>query len=78
MKRIITLLKPMARGIIKSFPLGNAIIEGVKSGKAQVNGKPAPHNWVSILMQFICIGAIIYAFITHAISLDTLLKYLGF
>lgn len=76
MKKIIPILKPVIRGAIKSLPMGNVITEVIANAKDNTGVKP--HNWVSIGIQFLCVGAIVYAFATHAISLDELLKDLGF
>ena len=83
------ILKAVFRGVVKSFPLGNVIIETVNNFKAKplINIEPReqadvikqiekPHNWVSISTQLIIIGAIVYAFATKQIDLNQLIDIL--
>lgn len=74
MKKLINIAKPFLRGVIKSFPVGNAIVEGVQNVKAGDGEKP--HNWVSIITQLTICGLIVYAFVTHTITIDQVLGYL--
>ena len=83
------ILKAVFRGVVKSFPLGNVIIETVNNFKAKplINIEPReqadvikqiekPHNWVSIATQLIIVGAIVYAFATKQIDLNQLINIL--
>lgn len=77
-------LIPALRGVVKSLPMGNAITEVVQNVQ-DANNKDAPilskdlqHNYYSIITQILCVGAIIYAFYTHAITIDQLLNLLSF
>lgn len=72
MKKILNILKPVVRGAVKSIPVGNTILEVVNKIK-----DPKKHSWVSIATQIICIIAIVYAFVSHTITLDSLLSYFG-
>ena len=76
MKKLLTFVKPVVRGAIKSLPLGNVAVEIAGNIKANKNETAKPHNWKSIVTQVIVIGAIVYAFATHLITLDQLIGYL--
>ena len=71
------LLKSAFRGGIKSLPGGNVVTEIITNIKAAKDAAK-PHNWYSIAMQVLCIGAIIYAFVSKTITIDELLGYLGY
>lgn len=75
-------LKSIGRGILKSLPGGNPIIEALKnkqgvvkeviteSGEA-VNAKISkPHDWVSIITQALTTGLIIWAIASGKLSLE--------
>lgn len=91
MKKInqfFAILKPVFRGVLKSIPIGNILVELSQNKKAKKtnehvidsNGEqiPAelPHNYVSIAIQIICVVGIIYAFYTKQIDLNHFLSIL--
>ena len=84
MKKIFQIARPFLRGVVKSFPLGNAVIEGVNNAKASTNNaekadtisNPLPHDWVSIITQATVSGLIVYAFVTKAITIDQVIGFL--
>ncbi len=78
-------LKAALRGALKSLPFGNVVDEIIQNTKANIESEileggietvKEPHNWVSITTQFIIIAAIVYAFITKQIDIETLVKFL--
>lgn len=72
---------PLTRGILKSFPIGNwayEIAENIKFSRDPKNsGAPLPHSPLSLLAQAVFLGLIIYAFVTHQVTIDDLLRYIG-
>ena len=75
------ILIPVIRGAAKSVPLvgtGLEIAQNIAASKEGAAPEDLPHDWKSILFQIISVGAIIYAFATHAITIDQLLKFLNF
>lgn len=71
--KLLNIVKAAGRGVIKSIPGGNVAIEVVNSIKGEKK-----HNYWSIITQALCVGAIVYAFATKLITLDDLLRLLGF
>jgi len=84
------ILKAVFRGVVKSFPLGNVVIETINNFKAKpiyeldvekqvekISGFDKPHNWVSIATQSVIVAAIIYAFVTKQIDLNKLIEILN-
>ena len=76
MKKLFTFVKPIVRGAIKSIPGGNIITEVIGNIKANNADQAQPHNWKSIITQLVIVGAIVYSFATHLITLDQLIGYL--
>jgi len=86
-KQFFEILKPVFRGVLKSLPMGNILVELTQNKKAK-NSEPVidsqgnqippelPHNYVSIAIQIICIVGIIYAFYTKQIDLNHFLSIL--
>lgn len=74
MKKLLTFAKPVLRGAIKSIPMGNVVTEVI--GNIKSKDKAKPHNWYSIITQIVIVGAIVYSFATHLITLDQLIGYL--
>ena len=77
MKKILPVLKPIIRGVVKTIPFGNTAVEIADNIKAEKDA-PKPHNWYSIAMQILGIGAIVYAFATKMITIQELLDMIGF
>lgn len=75
-KGLLNAFKPAVRGIVKSVPAGNIIVETYKNVQAIKNGEAKPHNWVSIIIQSLCIVGIFYAFYTKQIDVNQLLSIL--
>ena len=84
------ILKAIARGVVKSFPLGNVVIETINNFKAKplinieaneqseiISKIEKPHNWISIATQSVIIAALIYAFVTKQIDLNKLIEILS-
>lgn len=76
---------PVFRGILKSVPFGGIIVEGVTNIKSEFENKnktdvsedkTLPHNWISILVQLLCVIGIAYAFITKQITIEQFLDLL--
>lgn len=75
-------LKSIGRGILKSIPGGNPIIEAVKNkqgvikeviteqGDVVTAKVKEPHNWVSIITQALTTGVIIWAIASGKLSLE--------
>lgn len=72
--KIIKIAGTFLRGVIKAFPLGNAIIEGVNNvkggiikdvitpaGETVTGTVKSPHSWLSVIVQISVIALIIYA-----------------
>lgn len=91
LKRLIKSIvqSPIVRGVVKSLPGGNLIYEvgenvvgNVVNEIAQVGEvKPRevkPHHWISILIQAIGIGLLLYAFFTKQITIKDVLDLLGY
>lgn len=76
------------RGAVKSFPLGNAVIEGVQnakgvtkeviteSGEVVKGAVKEPHNWVSIITQAAFVGLIIWAVVSKQIDINQAVEWL--
>jgi hypothetical protein len=64
-------IKPLFRGVIKSLPFGNVAIEIGDNIKKETTGEPKNHNWVSITIQLLLIGAIVWALLTKQITIET-------
>lgn len=71
------IILPVLRGAVKVVPFGNAVVEIAQNVSASANEETPPHTSASIIAQVISWAAIIWAFYTHTITLDQLLKYLG-
>ena len=84
------ILKAIFRGVVKSFPIGNVIVETIQNYKAKpllnvepseqaeiVNKTEKPHNWVSIAVQLLITAGIVYAFATKQITIDKLIELLN-
>lgn len=81
------ILKAILRGILKSVPIGNTIVETVENFKAKTNAEiesggevgkvEKPHNWISILTQLTVIGVIVWAFVTKQITIEQLINFLS-
>lgn len=75
----------LIRGGLKTIPGIGPIVELIKNVKAERFNKDnpgaekdLPHNYWSITIQVLGIAAIIYAFVTHAITIDDLLRLIHF
>lgn len=70
---------PIIRGTLKSLPFGNLAYEVAEQIKHATNpetkGGKLPHSPVSILFQLVFLALIIYAFFTHQITIDDLMRY---
>jgi hypothetical protein len=83
MKKLLTFVKPVIRGAIKSIPFGNTALEigtSIKEAvqnKNDINQVTPTHDWKSIITQLAVVGFIVYAFATHMITLDQVFGYLG-
>lgn len=82
-KKIGLVLKPIVRGALKSIPIVNPIIEiitnisnEVKGTVPTVNGEPVKHNYLSILVQIVCVACIVWAFYSKTITIEDLVKLL--
>lgn len=81
---LISGFKPIVRGVVKSIPLGNVLIEIIDNAKGkilnpekiQVNDNTSevvntkPHQWRSIIFQLLIVSAIIYALYTRQIDIN--------
>lgn len=90
MKKRKGIFRAVLRGIVKSIPLGNVIVETVENFTAkplieqstdeQINTiaqTDKPHNWVSVTIQLLIVGAIVYAFTTKQIDINKLIELLS-
>ncbi len=82
-KRIGNIVRPIIRGVLKSIPILNPVIEIIENFKNDAVTKNEgleikKHNYLSILFQLICVGAVVYAFATKQITVDDVLKLLNF
>ena len=82
-KRIGNIVRPIIRGVLKSIPILNPVIEIIENFKNEAITKNEgleikKHNYLSILFQLICVGAVVYAFATKQITVDDVLKLLNF
>lgn len=75
-KGLLNAFKPAIRGVVKSIPAGNIVVETYKNVKAIKDGEAKPHTWISIVIQALCIGGIFYAFYTKQIDVNQLLSIL--
>lgn len=77
----------LVRGVIKSLPFGNVVYEVGENISTEIKNKNGeseiknvmdkkPHNWFSISVQLLCLGAIVYAFISKQITIDQVLDLL--
>jgi hypothetical protein len=71
-KFVKKVIAPIVRGTLKTIPGGNIAVEIFQNFQGEKR-----HNYLSISIQIIGILAIIYAFITKAISIEQLLTLLG-
>lgn len=80
---------PIVRGIVKSLPGGNLLYEvgenvvgnvvnEIAKTKELIPREIKPHNWISILIQAVGIGLLLYAFFTKQISIQEVLNLLNF
>jgi len=80
-------LKAVFRGLVKSVPLGNTLIEIADNYKSKpilnidseeqkkvFENIEKPHDWTSIIIQVIITSSIIYAFVTKQISIEKLIE----
>jgi hypothetical protein len=84
MKKPFKAIKAFFRGAIKSFPIGNAILEGAENVKKEkvtaeniteaidTTNKEKPHSWVSILTQLAFTSLFVYLFYTKQITAENL------
>lgn len=82
-KRIGNIVRPIIRGALKSIPILNPVIEIIENFRNEAITKNEgleikKHNYLSILIQFICVGAVVYAFATKQITIEDVLKLLKF
>lgn len=91
LSRLGAFVKPALRGAIKSLPFGNTALEVAKNVAHEVKHdrlkdtknytgieRPeTPHNWISILVQLLCVAAIVYAFLTKTITIEELVQLLN-
>lgn len=87
-KPFIKTILTIGRGVLKALPIGNILVELSQNKQAKnltepirdENGneiKPQlPHNYLSIIIQIICILGVSYAFITDKIDIHKLLNLL--
>ena len=71
---------PVVRGVLKSLPVGNLayeIADTIKAAKdpARAEGDKLPHSPISMFLQAVTLLLILYAFFTHQISIDDVLKW---
>ena len=88
MKRPFKIIRDFLRGAVKSFPLGNAVVEGIENVKKEkvsaeniteainTTNVEKPHSWVSIIAQLGLSLTFIYLFYTKAITADDLKKFI--
>lgn len=71
---------PLVRGTLKSLPLGNwayEVAENIRHAKnPDTRDTKAPHSAISLLAQAVFLGLIVYAFVTHQVTIDDVLKYI--
>jgi len=76
------LIKAFGRGVIKTLPLGSAVVETAQNLKASkenatnISNTKLPHSWVSIVSQILVWGVLAYAFYHGTISVDQIINYL--
>ena len=74
----------IGRGVLKSIPFGNILVERYQNKKAVTqkdeNGNPIPveppHSSLSMVVQIIMVTAIVWAFYTEKISVQQLINLL--
>lgn len=76
MKKILSFLKPIVRGVVKSIPGGNVVTEIADNIKSKKDDNANTHNWWSISMQVLCVAAIVYAFVSKTITIEDLIRLL--
>lgn len=87
---IFRVIGAFLKGAVRSFPLGNAIIKGVETAKGGalktvltadgdvVKGQVKdPNAWLKIVVEVAVTGAVIWAFLTKAITADDMIRVLG-
>lgn len=76
---------PVVRGLIKSLPFGNVVVETATNIATEMENKNTtdvseakelPHNWVSITIQLLALIGIVYAFVSKQITIETFLELL--
>jgi len=67
-------LKAILRGLVKSVPIGNVLVETLENKKAPIEEKP--HNWYSILAQVGGILILFYMALKKEIPIEQLLEIL--
>lgn len=73
------ILGAIVRGALKSVPIGGVAVEAFNNIKHELRYgdiKEKPHNWLSIIIQLIITASIVYAFVTHRIEVDELIRLL--
>lgn len=70
-------LAPIFRGVVKTIPFGTVIVE-VTENLLKKEDKKKPHHYLSIVIQFIVIAAIVYAFLSKQITIEQVLYYLNY
>lgn len=87
-KSFIKTFLTIGRGVLKSLPIGNILVELSQNKKAKLLAEPIkdengneikpelPHNYISIIIQILCVTAIVYAFVTEKIDIHKLLNLL--
>jgi hypothetical protein len=76
-KKVLQFLKAIFRGFLKSVPFGNVAVEIADNVTANSGDAEKPHHYMSIIIQVICLAAVIYAFITKQITVEDLLRLLN-
>jgi xanthine/uracil permease len=75
-KFVKNILAPIVRGAVKTIPGGGIAVELIQNiGKE--NQEKKPHHWLSITIQILGIAAIIYAFLTKAITVEAFIELIN-
>jgi len=74
-KKMKEKLKAILRGLVKSVPIGNVLVETIENKKAPTS-EDKPHNWLSILAQIGGILIIFYMSYKKELPIEQMLELL--
>lgn len=75
------ILAPVLRGSIQTLPFGGVAVQAMRNIKHELNEDKeggAPHNYVSMAIQFVGLALITYAFISKQLTIEQVLSLIGF